>query len=114
GVTEHVARLEALGVSTRLVRRPRDLEGPDGEGLAGIVLPGGESSVIDKLARAFGLAEPLRKMIMDGLPTLATCAGLIYLASHVVDAAPGQQTLKVLDVTVQRNAFGTQLESFET
>lgn len=109
GVAEHVAALESLGARTVAVRRPGDLEGLDG-----IVLPGGESTVFDKLARAFGLAGPLASAIGAGLPVLATCAGLIYLAARVEDAAPGQQTLGVLDVAVRRNAFGAQLDSFET
>ncbi|MDN6625360.1 MAG: pyridoxal 5'-phosphate synthase glutaminase subunit PdxT [Acidipropionibacterium jensenii] len=109
GVAEHREALHRLGVETTQVRRPADLAGLDG-----IVLPGGESTVIDKLARTFGLAEPLRAAIAAGLPTLATCAGLIYLACRVRGAAPGQQTLGVLDITVRRNAFGTQLDSFET
>ncbi len=109
GVSEHLEILRGLGVTTVEVRRPADLEGLDA-----IVLPGGESTVFDKLARAFGLAGPLRAAIEAGLPTLATCAGLIYLARRVLDAAPGQQTLEVLDVTVARNAFGSQLDSFET
>jgi len=108
-VAEHAAMLASLGAVTSRVRLPRDLDGLDA-----IVLPGGESTVFDKLARTFGLAEPLRELIMDGLPTLATCAGLIYLAANVADAAPDQQTLGVLDVTVRRNAFGSQLDSFET
>ncbi|MCI1747908.1 MAG: pyridoxal 5'-phosphate synthase glutaminase subunit PdxT [Acidipropionibacterium sp.] len=109
GVAEHVAALHRIGVETALVRRPADLDGLDA-----IVLPGGESTVFDKLARIFGLADPLRAAIAAGLPTLATCAGLIYLADRIVDAAPGQQTLGLLDATVARNAFGSQLDSFET
>lgn len=109
GVAEHVSALTGLGAATALVRRPADLAGLDA-----IVLPGGESSVFDRLARAFGLAGPLAAAITGGLPTLATCAGLIYLAARVEGSARGQQTLGVLDVTVRRNAFGTQLDSFET
>ncbi|AXE39017.1 pyridoxal 5'-phosphate synthase glutaminase subunit PdxT [Acidipropionibacterium virtanenii] len=109
GISEHVAALTRLGAVTVPVRRPVDLAGLDA-----IVLPGGESTVFDKLARAFGLAGPLAGAIADGLPVLATCAGLIYLAARVEDAAEGQQTLGALDVTVRRNAFGTQLDSFET
>ncbi len=109
GVAEHVEALHRLGVETAGVRRPEDLDGLDA-----IVLPGGESTVFDKLARSFGLAGPLRRAIAEGLPTLATCAGLIYLAARILDAAPGQQTLGLLDVTVVRNAFGSQLDSFET
>ncbi|MFP7366331.1 pyridoxal 5'-phosphate synthase glutaminase subunit PdxT [Corynebacterium callunae] len=109
GVDEHLQMLEELGVSGRKVRLARDLEGIDG-----IILPGGESSVMDKLARALDLAEPLRQRIAAGLPVLATCAGLIYTAKTVDNPAPGQQTLGVLDITVHRNAFGSQKDSFDT
>lgn len=109
GVAEHLAMLEGLGVRTRRVRLPRDLEGLDG-----IILPGGESTVMDKLARALDLAEPLSSAIRAGLPVLATCAGLIYLARELENPAPGQRTLGVLDVTVRRNAFGSQRDSFDT
>ncbi|MEA5655780.1 pyridoxal 5'-phosphate synthase glutaminase subunit PdxT [Cutibacterium granulosum] len=109
GVDEHAAKLRQLDVQVRKVRRPADLDGLDG-----IVLPGGESTVFDKLARTFHLDQPLRDAIAGGLPTLATCAGLIYCAREVRDAAVGQQTLGVLDVVVGRNAFGSQVDSFET
>lgn len=108
GVEEHLRILDELGVATRRVRVPRDLEGLDG-----LVIPGGESSVIDKLARSFGLAEPLRDAAAAGLPVLATCAGLIYCARQIDNPAPGQQTLGLLDVTVRRNAFGNQRFSEE-
>ncbi|MCI6574254.1 MAG: pyridoxal 5'-phosphate synthase glutaminase subunit PdxT [Actinomycetaceae bacterium] len=104
---EHEAMLRTLGADTRQIRKPQQLAGIDG-----IVIPGGESTTIDKLSRIFGLAEPLHQLLQQGLPALATCAGLIYLASHVEDEAPGQQTLACLDVTVRRNAFGSQLDSF--
>ncbi|WP_074025579.1 pyridoxal 5'-phosphate synthase glutaminase subunit PdxT [Corynebacterium crudilactis] len=109
GVDEHLIALETLGAQARKVRVPRDLEGLDG-----IVIPGGESTVLDKLARAFNLAEPLAALIREGLPILATCAGLIYLAKHVDNPARGQCTLETLDATVRRNAFGTQRASFDT
>ena len=83
------------------------------DGLDGLVIPGGESSVIDKLARSFDLAEPLRDAAAAGLPVLATCAGLIYCARQIDNPAPGQQTLGLLDVTVRRNAFGNQRFSAE-
>lgn len=108
GFAEHIEVLESLGATTRRVRREADLDGLDG-----IVLPGGESTVIDKLMRSFGLADPLREAITGGLPVLATCAGLVVLVAEVEDAATGQQTLGRLDVTVRRNAFGSQLDSFE-
>ena len=108
GVEEHLRILDELGVATRRVRVPRDLDGLDG-----LVIPGGESSVIDKLARSFGLAEPLRDAAAAGLPVLATCAGLIYCARELDNPAPGQQTLELVDVTVRRNAFGNQRFSAE-
>ncbi|WP_205649497.1 pyridoxal 5'-phosphate synthase glutaminase subunit PdxT [Agromyces sp. LHK192] len=106
---EHARVLAALGARVSLVRRPADLDGVDG-----LVIPGGESSVMDKLARAYGLFEPLRAAIADGLPVYGTCAGLIMLADTVLDAIAGQQSLGGLDVVVRRNAFGSQNQSFET
>lgn len=108
GVEEHIAVLVSLGAKTRRVRLPQDLDGLDG-----IILPGGESSTIDKLARSFGVAEPLRRAVEGGLPVLATCAGLIYSARELENSAPGQQTLGLIDVTVRRNAFGNQRFSEE-
>lgn len=108
GVSEHIAVLEQFAVSPRAVRRPEDLEGLDG-----LILPGGESGVIDRLTRLFGLREPLQQAIAGGLPVLGTCAGLILLAERIEGAAPGQQSLGGLDITVQRNAFGSQRESFD-
>lgn len=106
---EHAMVLGQLGAQVSLVRRAEDLSG-----LQGIVLPGGESSAIDKLARAFGVFEPLRERIAGGLSAYGTCAGLILLADTIRDAAPGQQTFGGLDVVVRRNAFGSQNQSFET
>lgn len=106
---EHALVLAELGANVSLVRTPEDLNGIDG-----IVLPGGESSVIDKLARMFGLAEPLTAALAAGLPAYGTCAGLILLADRIEDAAPGQQGFRGLDVVVRRNAFGSQNDSFET
>jgi 5'-phosphate synthase pdxT subunit len=82
--------------------------------VAGLVIPGGESSVMDKLSRAFGLADPLRAAIAGGLPVYGTCAGLIMIADTVLDAITGQESLGGLDIAVRRNAFGPQLDSFET
>lgn len=113
GVAEHVDLLRQLGARTSLVRRPDDLIGPDGLRVDAVVLPGGESSTIDRLLRIFGLGEPLAGAIRDGLPTLATCAGLIQLAAEIADPAPGQGSFGVLDVTVHRNAFGRQVDSAE-
>lgn len=107
-VREHVHVLEALDARTRPVRRPADLQGLDG-----IVFPGGESSVMDRLARIMGLKEPLAEAIRGGLPAYGTCAGMILLARQIENPAPGQGSLGVLDVTVRRNAFGAQVDSFE-
>lgn len=108
GVAEHVELLETLGVSTVLVKKPEDLHGCDA-----LVLPGGESTTIDRLTRIFGLRQPLIDAISAGLPTLGTCAGLILLATDIEDPAANQQTLGLLDVTVARNAFGSQVDSAE-
>ena len=113
GVREHVRLLVGLGAQVAELRVPADLEGPDGLRVDGLVLPGGESSTIDRLLRMFGLFDPLRAAIGSGLPTLGTCAGLVLLADRVQDPAPGQRSLGVLDVTVQRNAFGSQVDSAE-
>ncbi|MGW9626488.1 pyridoxal 5'-phosphate synthase glutaminase subunit PdxT [Microbacterium sp. NPDC055521] len=107
-VREHVTLLEHLGAEVVRVRRPEEFAAVDG-----LVIPGGESSVIDKLTRMFGLAEPIRAAIRDGMPMFGTCAGLIMLADRLVDAIQGQQTFGGLDVTVRRNAFGRQIDSFE-
>ena len=106
---EHAALLRGLGAEVELVRRPEELDR-----ISGLVIPGGESSVMDKLARAFGLAEPLRAGIRAGLPVYGTCAGLIMLADTVLDAIRGQESLGGLDIAVRRNAFGSQTASFET
>lgn len=108
-VREHAAVLEGLGADVTLVRRPEELAAVDG-----LVLPGGESSVIDKLSRIFGMRDPIRTAISAGLPMYGTCAGLILLADRIVDGIDGQQTFGGLDVTVRRNAFGSQVDSFET
>ena len=107
-VREHVAMLERLGAEAVQVRRPEELAT-----VGGLVIPGGEPSVIAKLTRMFGLAEPIRHAIRGGMPMLGTCAGLIMLADRLVDAIDGQQTFGGLDVTVRRNAFGRQVDSFE-
>ena len=108
-VREHLAVLRGLGADAVPVRRESELAE-----VAGLVIPGGESSVMDKLARLFGLYEPLRSRIADGMPVYGTCAGLIMLADTVRDAIAGQRTLGGLDVVVRRNAFGNQNDSFET
>lgn len=108
GVREHAELLAGLGAEPVLVRRAAQLDGLDA-----LVLPGGESSTIDRLTRVLGLRDPLRAAIGGGLPTLGTCAGLILLADRVLDPAPGQETLGGLAVTVRRNAFGRQVDSSE-
>ena len=106
---EHAHVLTKLGARVSLVRRPEELDEIDG-----LVIPGGESSVMDKLARTFGLQAPLKAAIAAGMPVYGTCAGLIMLADTVLDAIVGQQSLGGLDVVVRRNAFGSQNQSFET
>ena len=108
-VREHLAVLSELGADAVRVKRPMELASVDG-----LIIPGGESSVIDKLSRLFGLAEPLKDAIAGGLPVYGTCAGLIMLADTVRDAIDGQQSLGGFDIVVRRNAFGSQLDSFET
>jgi pyridoxal 5'-phosphate synthase pdxT subunit len=105
---EHMRALAACGARTRLVRAREDLDS-----LAGIVLPGGESTTMTMLMERMGLTEPIRAAIAHGLPTLATCAGVIVLAREVTDGMAGQQSLGLLDVAVRRNGYGRQLESFE-
>src|SRR3954467_1247789 len=106
---EHLLVLRELGADAVPVRRERELDAVNG-----LVIPGGESSVMDKLSRTFGLAEPLKARIADGMPVYGTCAGLIMLADTVLDAINGQQSLGGFDIAVRRNAFGNQLDSFET
>ncbi|MGY1720396.1 MULTISPECIES: pyridoxal 5'-phosphate synthase glutaminase subunit PdxT [unclassified Blastococcus] len=108
-VREHLAVLRAEGAEPRPVRRPEELAGVDG-----IVVPGGESTTMGTLAGRFGLLEPLRAAVRAGLPAYGTCAGMILLADRLVGAPPGQPTVGGLDVTVRRNAFGRQADSFET
>ena len=107
-VREHLRVLESLGARATGVRRPRELD--DVEAL---VIPGGESTTMDKLVRAFDLYDPLRALIAEGLPVYGSCAGMIMLADRIAEPRPGQQTLGGLDVTVRRNAFGRQVDSFE-
>jgi 5'-phosphate synthase pdxT subunit len=108
-VREHLAVLTSLGALAVPVRRPDELAS-----VSGLVIPGGESTVMDKLSRTFGMAEPLRAAVDGGLPVYGTCAGLIMLADRVVDGSVGQRTIGGLDVAVRRNAFGNQNDSFET
>ena len=106
---EHLAVLTGIGATAIPVRRPEELDSIDG-----LVIPGGESSVMDKLSRMFGLAEPLKEAIAGGMPVYGTCAGLIMLSNTVLDAINGQQSLGGFDIAVRRNAFGSQVDSFET
>jgi pyridoxal 5'-phosphate synthase pdxT subunit len=105
---EHVRALESVGARTRLVKSPEDLHDLDG-----LVLPGGESTTMTMLMERVGLLEPLRGAIAAGLPTLATCAGMIVLAREVTDGMAGQCGLGLLDVSVKRNGYGRQVDSFE-
>jgi pyridoxal 5'-phosphate synthase pdxT subunit len=108
-VREHLHVLESLGAHPLAVRRPSELASVDG-----LVLPGGESTTMAKLARIFELLEPLRSTVAEGLPMFGTCAGMILLADRIQDGAVGQETLGGLDITVRRNAFGRQVDSFES
>jgi pyridoxal 5'-phosphate synthase pdxT subunit len=108
-VREHLRVLESLGARAIGVRRPSELERCEG-----LVIPGGESTTMFKLARTFDLFEPIRRRIKEGLPVFGTCAGMIMLADRVEDGTPDQETLGGLDITVRRNAFGRQVDSFET
>jgi 5'-phosphate synthase pdxT subunit len=107
-VREHLAALAECDVVARPVRRPTELAEVDA-----LVLPGGESTTIDKLSRTFELREPVLDRIKHGMPAYGSCAGMILLADRVVDAVDGQLTFGGIDMTVRRNAFGRQVESFE-
>lgn len=108
GVAEHVRMVEKLGHEAVLVRRTEHLENIDG-----LILPGGESTTMSRLLRLGGMIEPLREAIQAGLPAFGTCAGMIMLATTVLDTRPDAESLGVIDVTVRRNAFGRQRDSFE-
>ena len=108
-VREHAAALGRLGADVVRVRRPAELDD-----VQALVIPGGESTTIDKLLRAFGLFEPLRARLADGMPALGSCAGMILLASEIEDGAHDQQSLGAIPMTVRRNAFGRQVDSSET
>ncbi len=105
---EHLAVIRGFGADAVPVRRATELDEIDG-----LIIPGGESSVMDKLSRLFGVQEPLKKAIADGLPVYGTCAGMIMLSTTILDGIVGQQSLGALDVDVRRNAFGSQTDSFE-
>ena len=107
-VREHLAVLASVGARAFGVRRVSELEQCDG-----LVIPGGESTTMSKLARTFDLFDPIRQRIKEGLPVFGTCAGMIMLAERVEDGTADQETLGGLDITVRRNAFGRQVDSFE-
>lgn len=107
-VREHAAAFAELGVATRVVRRPAELEG-----LCGIVLPGGESTTLSMLLESSGLFEPLAAAVAEGLAVLGTCAGLVLVAAEVLGGRADQRSFGVLDCTVRRNGYGRQAESFE-
>ena len=107
-VREHVRALEESGATAKPVRRLAEIESVDG-----MVIPGGESTTLWKLATAFDLLDPLRKIIADGMPAFGSCAGLIMLADRLRDGVAGQQTFGGIDMTARRNAFGRQVDSFE-
>jgi pyridoxal 5'-phosphate synthase pdxT subunit len=107
-VREHVAALESCGVRAVLVRRPDELDRVDG-----LVIPGGESTTIGKLLVTFDLLEPLQKRVADGMPAFGSCAGMILLADQVLDGTTDQIGIGGIDMTVRRNAFGRQVDSWE-
>ena len=107
-VREHLQLLTSLGVESIEVRNAKQLASCDG-----LIIPGGESTTISKLIDIFGLRDDLLAYIAQGKPVYGTCAGMIMLATEVLDEASGQQSLKAMDISVRRNAFGTQLDSFE-
>ena len=107
-VREHLRALGSLGVRALGVRRSEELEQCDG-----LVLPGGESTTMAKLAKTFELLDPLRKRVEAGMPAFGTCAGMILLADRIIDGTSDQETIGGLDITVRRNAFGRQVDSFE-
>ncbi|MGD0602897.1 MAG: pyridoxal 5'-phosphate synthase glutaminase subunit PdxT [Streptosporangiaceae bacterium] len=108
-VAEHLRALHAVGADPVPVRRPEELHHLDG-----LVIPGGESTTLWRLSVAFEVLEPLRKLIAAGLPAFGSCAGMIMLADRLADGVPGQLTYGGIDMTVRRNAFGRQVDSFES
>ncbi len=108
-VREHISSLIACGIDPVEVRRPSELFEVDA-----LVIPGGESTTIAQLAQIFGLFQPIKDRIKAGMPVYGSCAGMILLADQIIDAKKGQETFGGLDITVRRNAFGRQVDSFET
>ncbi|SCF22984.1 pyridoxal phosphate synthase yaaE subunit [Micromonospora matsumotoense] len=107
-VREHVAALTGVGADVRTVRRPAELDAVDG-----LVIPGGESTTMSKLVDIFALRAPIDKRIADGMPVYGSCAGMIMLATEVLDGRPDQRGFAGIAMTVRRNAFGRQVDSFE-
>ncbi|WP_219463150.1 pyridoxal 5'-phosphate synthase glutaminase subunit PdxT [Nonomuraea rhizosphaerae] len=107
-VREHVRMLQESGATATAVRRPAELDAVDG-----LVIPGGESTTMWKLAETFDMLDPLRMRIKEGMPAYGSCAGMIMLADRIEDGADGQQTVGGIDMVVRRNAFGRQVDSFE-
>jgi 5'-phosphate synthase pdxT subunit len=107
-VREHIRALDEAGATGRPVRRLAEIESADG-----LVIPGGESTTLWRLATAFDLLDPIRKLVADGMPAFGSCAGLIMLADRLRDGVEGQQTFGGIDMTARRNAFGRQVDSFE-
>ena len=107
-VREHLAALATAGAAAGTVRRPEELAE-----VQGLVIPGGESTTMSKLAALFGMLEPLRERVRAGMPVYGTCAGMILLAEKILDPRSGQETVGGIDMIVRRNAFGRQNESFE-
>jgi len=105
---EHIMMLEAAEVQATAVRLPEQLKE-----LSGLIIPGGESTTIGKLMESYGFYEPIREQHDAGMAVWGTCAGAILVAKNVLDAVPGQRTLELMDITVRRNAFGRQVDSFE-
>lgn len=108
-VREHLAALESSGARGVTVRRPAELEQIDG-----LIVPGGESTTMSNLLGVFDLLDPLRARLAEGLPAYGSCAGMILLASEILDTRPDARHLDALDISVRRNAFGRQVDSFET
>lgn len=105
----HAQYLRAVGVSTREIRRPHELDD-----IHALVLPGGESGTMSQLLESSGLFDPIESRISDGMPVFGTCAGMILLASTVLDGRAGQRSFAAIDIAVRRNAFGRQVDSFES
>src|SRR6185295_9751935 len=105
----HQRALESAGASTRQVRQPGDLDGIDA-----LVMPGGESTTMSRLLTTSGLFDDIKALLSDGLPVLGTCAGMILLATEVLDGRPDQLSFGAIDISVQRNGYGRQIDSFES